>query len=45
MADPTAVKAQITDAVTQTNVSVVAVAPPQPIAALYECARPTAGLS
>ncbi|HBP5042360.1 TPA: RebB like protein [Pseudomonas aeruginosa] len=45
MADPTAVNAQITDAVTQTNVKVVAEAPAQAIAALYQIASLSAGLS
>ncbi len=45
MADPTAVNAQITDAVTQTNVKVVAEAPAQAIAALYQIASHSAGLS
>ncbi|MCC8395290.1 RebB family R body protein [Paraburkholderia sp. MMS20-SJTR3] len=45
MADSTAVNAQITDAVTQTNVKVVAEAPAQAIAALYQVASHSAGLS
>jgi len=44
MADSTAVNAQITDAVTQTNVK-VAEAPAQAIAALYQVASHSAGLS
>ncbi|GLQ93811.1 RebB family R body protein [Dyella acidisoli] len=45
MADVTAVNAQITDAVTQTNVKVVAEAPAQAIASLYQVASHSAGLS
>ncbi|WP_028535197.1 RebB family R body protein [Paludibacterium yongneupense] len=44
MADTT-VNAQITDAVTQTNVKVVAEAPAQSIASLYQVASHSAGLS
>jgi len=44
MADPQ-VNAQITDAITQTNVKVVAEAPAQAIAALYQVASHSAGLS
>jgi Killing trait len=39
------VNAQITDAVTQTNVKVVAEAPAQAIAALYQVASHSVGLS
>lgn len=39
------VNAQITDAVTQTNVKVVAEAPAQAVAALYQVASHSAGLS
>ena len=39
------VNAQITDAVTQTNVKVVAEAPAQAIAALYQVASHSIGLS
>ncbi len=45
MADNTPVNSQITDAVTQTNVKVVAEAPAQAIAALYQVASHSAGLS
>lgn len=45
MADTTTVNSQITDAVTQTNVKVVAEAPAQAIAALYQVASHSAGLS
>jgi hypothetical protein len=45
MADPTAVNSQITDAVTQTNVKVVAEAPAQSIASLYQVASHATGLS
>ncbi|TRX74976.1 RebB family R body protein [Pseudomonas mangiferae] len=45
MADNTAVNAQVTDAVTQTNVKVVAEAPAQAIASLYQVASHSAGLS
>lgn len=45
MADSTPVNAQITDAVTQTNVKVVAEAPAQAIASLYQVASHSAGLS
>ncbi|RDZ26302.1 RebB family R body protein [Lysobacter silvisoli] len=45
MADTTPVNSQITDAVTQTNVKVVAEAPAQAIAALYQVASHSAGLS
>ncbi|MBE1160753.1 RebB family R body protein [Dyella acidiphila] len=45
MADNTAVNSQITDAVTQTNVKVVAEAPAQAIASLYQVASHSAGLS
>jgi len=41
----TDVNAQITDAVTQTNVKVVAEAPAQAIASLYQVASHSAGLS
>lgn len=44
MADQT-VNSQITDAVTQTNVKVVAEAPAQAIAALYQVASHATGLS
>ncbi|EFO30879.1 RebB like protein [Roseibium sp. TrichSKD4] len=43
MAD--AVNAQVTDAVTQTNVKVVAEAPAQVIASLYQVASHASGLS
>ncbi len=45
MADTTPVNSQITDAVTQTNVKVVAEAPAQAIASLYQLASHSAGLS
>ena len=45
MADSTPVNSQITDAVTQTNVKVVAEAPAQAMAALYQVASHSAGLS
>jgi hypothetical protein len=45
MADSTAVNAQVTDAVTQNNVKVVAEAPAQAIATLYQVASHSAGLS
>ncbi|MEN9657771.1 MAG: hypothetical protein RL571_1236 [Pseudomonadota bacterium] len=45
MADSTLVNGQITDAVTQTNVKVVAEAPAQAIASLYQVASHSAGLS
>ncbi|MBB1061513.1 RebB family R body protein [Marilutibacter spongiae] len=45
MADPTPVNSQITDAVTQTNVKVVAEAPAQAIATLYQVASHSTGLS
>ena len=45
MADNTAVNGQITDAVTQTNVKVVAEAPAQAMAALYQVASHSAGLA
>lgn len=45
MADTTTVNSQITDAVTQTNVKVVAEAPAQAIAALYQVASHSASLS
>ena len=45
MADPNPVNAQITDAVTQTNVKVVAEAPAQAIATLYQVASHSTGLS
>ncbi len=45
MADVTPVNGQITDAVTQTNVKVVAEAPAQAIASLYQVASHAAGLS
>lgn len=45
MPDATAVNSQITDAVTQTNVKVVAEAPAQAIAALYQVASHSTGLS
>lgn len=45
MADNTPVNGQITDAVTQTNVKVVAEAPAQAIASLYQLASHSAGLS
>lgn len=45
MADNTLVNSQITDAVTQTNVKVVAEAPAQAMAALYQVASHSAGLS
>jgi len=44
MADPT-VNPQITDAVTQTNVKVVAEAPAQAIASLYQVISHATGLS
>ncbi|OHX12602.1 RebB like protein [Chromobacterium sinusclupearum] len=45
MADNTAVNGQITDAVTQTNVKVVAEAPAQAMASLYQVASHSAGLA
>lgn len=45
MADSTPVNAQITDAVTQTNVKVVAEAPAQAIASLYQVASHSTGLA
>jgi hypothetical protein len=45
MADNTAVNAQITDAVTQNNVKVIAEAPAQATAALYQVASHSAGLA
>ncbi len=45
MADSTPVNSQITDAVTQTNVKVVAEAPAQAIATLYQVASHSTGLS
>jgi hypothetical protein len=45
MADSTAVNTQITDAVTQSNVKVIAEAPAQAIAALYQVASHASGLS
>lgn len=45
MADTTTVNSQITDAVTQTNVKVVAEAPAQAIASLYQVASHSASLS
>ncbi|AOK28082.1 RebB like protein [Burkholderia singularis] len=45
MAEGTQVNTQITDAVTQTNVKVVAEAPAQAIASLYQVASHAAGLS
>jgi hypothetical protein len=45
MADSTAVNAQITDAVTQNNVKVIAEAPAQAIAALYQVASHSTGLA
>lgn len=45
MADSTPVNSQITDAVTQTNVKVVAEAPAQAIASLYQVASHSTGLA
>lgn len=45
MADSTPVNSQITDAVTQANVKVVAEAPAQAIASLYQVASHSSGLS
>lgn len=45
MADSTAVNVQIIDAVTQTSVKVVTKAPVRAIAALYQIANRSAGLS
>jgi hypothetical protein len=45
MADSTPVNAQITDAVTQTNVKVVAEAPAQAIASLYQVASHSTSLA
>lgn len=45
MPESTVVNSQITDAVTQTNVKVVAEAPAQAIAALYQVASHSTGLS
>ena len=45
MADSTPVNSQISDAVTQTNVKVVAEAPAQAMAALYQVVSHSAGLS
>lgn len=45
MADSTAVNAQITDAVTQNNVKVIAEAPAQATAALYQVASHSVGLA
>ena len=45
MADSTAVNSQITDSVTQTNVKVVAEAPAQAIASLYQVGSHSAGLA
>ena len=45
MADSTPVNSQITDAVTQTNVKVVAEAPAPAMAALYQVGSHPAGLS
>ncbi|MFC6841692.1 RebB family R body protein [Xanthomonas theicola] len=45
MADNTLVNSQITDAVTQTNVKVVAEAPAQAIASLYQVASHSTGLA
>ena len=45
MADETPVNSQITDAVTQTNVKVVAEAPAQSLAVLYQMTTQAAGLS
>lgn len=45
MADSTPVNSQITDAVTQTNVKVVAEAPAQAIASLYQIASHSTGLA
>lgn len=45
MADSTAVNSQITDAVTQTNVKVVAEAPAQAIASLYQVSSHSIGLA
>ncbi|WP_243041873.1 RebB family R body protein [Dyella sedimenti] len=44
MADPQ-VNAQITDAITQTNVKVVAEAPAQAVASLYQVASHSTGLA
>jgi hypothetical protein len=45
MAYPTAVNSQITDAVTQSNVHVVAEAPAQALGALYQTIAHAAGLA
>ncbi len=45
MAEVTAVNSQITDSVTQTNVKVVAEAPAQAVASLYQVASHSMGLS
>lgn len=45
MADPLSVNAQITDAVTQTNVKVVAEAPAQAMASLYQVVSQATGIS
>jgi hypothetical protein len=45
MADNTPVNAQITDAVTQSNVNVVGGAPAQALSMLYQVASHSAGLS
>ncbi|MBD7920898.1 RebB family R body protein [Xanthomonas sp. CFBP 8703] len=45
MADNTLVNSQITDAVTQTNVKVVAEAPAQAIASLYQVSSHSTGLA
>ncbi|WP_047248624.1 RebB family R body protein [Chromobacterium subtsugae] len=45
MSDSTLVNSQITDAVTQANVKVVAEAPAQSIASLYQVASHSAGLA
>lgn len=45
MAFPTSVNSQITDAVTQTNVKVLAEAPAQALAQLYQTMAQAAGLA
>ncbi|HUC19057.1 MAG TPA: RebB family R body protein [Acetobacteraceae bacterium] len=45
MADPTLVNGQITDSVTQANVKVLADAPAQALATVYQVSGSTAGLS
>lgn len=45
MAEPTLVNGQITDAVTQTNVDVLASAPTQALASLYQATAHSLGLA